>query len=244
MRKARVAILSLMLVAFLLFVGFFAVANTPISRINEGIVQGKTTYSISSIVKGYRYESYLLMNRIALKRTLENLPYIEKVDVSFNNNKLIATCPFKEKGLAIKSKDEALFFDGESLKRIDIRDINGLGNGFLILDVDNDYLAYMEKYGFSSDFVSVIDSLMELENAKTLITRAEFSNNNEISGGFLKLVLGGIGTELIVEDLTKLPYLEECIEVIYSEVHSQRYDTIFSSRLYRLKSNGLFRIKR
>ena len=146
--------------------------------------------------------------------------------------------------MLIRSVDQAYFYDGMRLVAIDRRDLSSLYGSYVLLDVDRDYLVYMKRYGFTPEFALVLETLMSLEDSGILITKAEFSNNSNIENGILDLVFEGLGAELVVEDLSKLGYLGECIEMISSDIQKERYDTIFSKRIYRLESSGLFRMKR
>ncbi len=149
-----------------------------------------------------------------------------------------------ERGLLIKSGDDVCFYDGASLSHIDFKDLESLKRTYIVLDVDKDYLVYLKKYGFLPEFSLVIDSMLDLDGRETLITKAEFSNNETIESGVLNLEFESLSSKLIVDDLTKLSYLDDCIDMICSDIEDRRSETIFSDSLYRLESGGLYRLKR
>ncbi len=243
-RASRVVVAIMLSIALLLVVGFCILANLPFARICEYRIDGVSTYSVKRILAKSRFESYFLLDRFSLEKKLKNLAYIENVELSFSSNRLsVNACP-KEKGVIVCSTAGYFFFDGEKLLAVDGKDIHALEDIYLLVDVDSEYLMYMSKFGFTSDFHMVLDFLYNLGFPRTLITRIEYGNNKSTERGFLNLCFSSLGSVLIVEDLSKLSYLEECIRIISDEVFQARYDTIFSSRLYGLKSSGLVRIKR
>lgn len=242
MRKSRMVLSIVLSIIAFLVIGFLVLVNIPVFTITDYAIVGDGTYSISRLVSSRLYDSYLSFGTAGLERKLDGICYIEKARLSFAGNRLVADCSFVDDGIVIKSDERAFFYDGESIYSVDSRDASGLGKRFLIIEVDDGYLSYMERYGFGSEFVWVLDSMMDFKGHRTLITRAEFSNN--VGSGFLNLYMEDINSILLVEDLSKLSFLGDCIDIISNEVQEERFDTIFSKRTFRLKSDGLFRIKR
>ncbi|GEM_PF-3022288 len=244
MRKYSIAIVIATVLLILLLLFYFAIAYMPLSRIDEVCISGIATYSEKKILSSCLYESVLLSNIGSLEKRIEDLAYVEKAEISFHRKRILLKADINERGLLIKSGDDVCFYDGASLSHIDFKDLESLKRTYIVLDVDKDYLVYLKKYGFLPEFSLVIDSMLDLDGRETLITKAEFSNNETIESGVLNLEFESLSSKLIVDDLTKLSYLDDCIDMICSDIEDRRSETIFSDSLYRLESGGLYRLKR
>lgn len=243
MKSVKLWIFLFILLSIAIIVGFLFVANTRWARIEDYNIDGVESCSVKRIITPVFFESFLLMDRGAIKRDLESLAYIDKAYFSYSDNMLSIKLSNEEDGIVIMGGDIALFYDGEAFLDIDIRDVRTLKEIYILLNADYEYLLYMKRYGFSDDFIRIVDYLYNMDRSEILITNAGFEHNGN-GNSKLRLYLDNLNSTLLVSDLSKLDFLKDILEYISDDIIDQRYDTIFSGRLYELRSSGLVRVKR
>ena len=238
--------------AFILIVilAFAAALSLSVRWLPYGVIKDveyEGIYSISAMRIGNSslLANYYRLDLTDLRESLEAIGYVDKADIRFWNGKLTFSLSNPEKGLLLVSSDNSFLYDGNTLREINREDVNLLGKSYSLVNIDDSYLLYLKRYGTNESFERLVHPLFDLGDYTTLITRAEFDNNNSTGNGRIKLYLDSLNSVLTIAELQNSERVADSIKAIEREVGKNPIKALEGPcSEYELRLSGLVRIKR
>ncbi|MBQ2259044.1 MAG: hypothetical protein II339_02145 [Spirochaetales bacterium] len=245
MRKHDKAIcisLFMLILAIAFIQGFRWFPFNDIEEINYSEASTRTIRELSSSLL---YRNYFSVSKIKLTKSLESLSYVDRVNYEFKDGVLYLHVEMPSQALILKDSKGAFLWDGETLRSFGLNDYSDLAARYLTIEIDDDYLDYLNRYGIEGKFESLAGSIFDLGDYSALISKAEYDNNNYTGTGKLTLFLDQLNAELSLSDIQSIARLEDSLEAIEREVGKNPIKALNEPKaLYELRLSELVRIKR
>ena len=222
-----------------------ALKSLSFYKVENVSIVGANTVSVSEIANRSLFESYYSINYGKMIDAIKGLGYVDNVSISFDDGTLTLLLDAPENAVILTSGENSFLYDGESMRKLLSRDVESLSESYLKVEVDDDYLLYLERYGATDVFTGLVGALFELGDYSALISKAEFSNNNTIGSGKLTLYLDSLNSELSVSDFQNADRIKDSLKAIEREFSKNPIKALNSSfSEYELRMSDLVRIKR
>lgn len=217
----------------------------PFNNIEEINYSEASTRTIRELSSSLLYRNYFSVSKTKLTKSLESLSYVDRASYEFKDGVLYLHVEMPSQALILKDSKGAFLWDGETLRSFGLNDYSDLAARYLTIEIDDDYLDYLNRYGIEGKFESLAGSLFDLGDYSALISKAEFSNNKTIGSGKLTLVMDALNSELSVAEIHNADRIKDSLKAIEREFSKNPIKALNSSRSeYELRMSDLVRIKR
>lgn len=247
-RLSEIAIASAALLV-LAVSSIIALGSLPVFRIDGFSVEAAIDCpSVSSVLLKSVGSNYLKNGRKEIEGSLEALPFVKSIGLSFSRGRVIADLSFYPEGAVLASESNAFFYDGEKLTGIERRDVPGLRGEYPVIGMSNAYMDYIRVTGIPEGLKGSIAALKSYlvgqEGKDSLITTVKYDNNKNSGKGETEVSLPSLCSTLRLADGFSPAILEECIKLIEEDVYQRGGATVFSDvSRYELYQNTLIRLK-
>lgn len=245
MKKHEKLIWASILILILGFAMIETLRCLPFCKVESINIVGANTSSLFEIANKNLFGGYYSIDLSAMLDEISNLGYAKNVSVSFDDGTMTIMLDTPENAVILDSGKNAFLYDGKNMIKLLSKDVDSLTESYLKIEMDDDYLLYLERYGIADNFAGIVGALFDLGDYSALISKAEFSNNKTIGSGKLTLVMDALNSELSVAEIHNADRIKDSLKAIEREFSKNPIKALNSSRSeYELRMSDLVRIKR
>lgn len=244
MKKLDKSLIAIAIFLLIFASAFQAIKWFPMGEISE-ISSEVSTKSIREMTSVLLFKNYHTIDKLELQRDLEALGYVDKASYGYDNGVLFLNLELPEKAIILKSENSTYLWDGKAMRPFAAEDYPDLDERYISINLDDDYIEYLNRYGIDGKFERLASALFELDEYSTLISRAEYDNNNYTGSGELILFLDELNAELSLSEIQSIERIGDSLKAIEREVGKNPIEAISDERAqYELRYSELVRIKR
>ncbi len=222
MKKAKLLILIVIIVAVVFLSCLVALPNLPYFEISDIRVKGfdKVPREAVEILSPLYGDNRFNIDRKELVSKLEDIASVKRAEVSFSFPAILSV-------KLERSDADSLLYDGERYyllqngrpKAVMEEDVENLSRFYCITEISPSFLQYISRHGATEEFEEILSLIKSVTDEKgSLISRIRYDENSSGSFGSVELEMASLFSSIFVRERVSKSRISDSIKVIEKEV--------------------------
>ncbi len=244
--KAKLTLLLLPLVAFLVLITLRSLPQFRIAAIQVTAEQGSATVPdsvkqyLSSLVGSSLFEVHLSQ----MERLLSEEPTVSRMQLKRKlPDTLLATVYLEDAKALVEIQGAAHTFlvVDTGLQQIPPEDIAPWKEHLVTIEVSPSYAQMLASYGLDQSFLKVMELANSLQDKTTLITRVKYDNNSSNSFGKMVLEISSLNAQIWVREPVGVAQIQAAVALVQQDQKDTLSFLSSDIKRYDLYREGLVR---